>query len=1301
MEAMGQVPDVQVADVLVAYDHPISQRTYILRFNQVLVFDELSCHLLTPNQMRLNDVVVDECPRVFCETRHQDTHSIRVPDEDLVIPLFLDGVNSVFKTRRPTDVDLAESKEVVMTYDTPAYDPHDSKLAEQEAALIGVEFPGVNQDMFSRNVSATTSELSKVSAWHSPADALEELLSGQGYAMTDVMRLASSVTTRKRRGAVTAEQLARRWRIGLETARKTIKATTQKAVRYFDGDRPTRRMGSRAEALRFRSLRTFMSTDTKQGPCVSRRGNKYLQVYTTDENWSTVYPIKTRKDAPETLELLFRDAGVPSIFSPDCAPELTGGEFRKKARAAGSMIHPIEPRTPNHQRCETTNNVLSQMYVRAMRRSNAPTVFWDDCYELQARILALTAHDRVKLRGEVPETILLGDTADISAVSEFEWYEPVWFWNPGGEERYFMGRWLGPSRHIGQAMTSKILMKNGQVVNRSSVFPWSDDDRRNEQYKLDLQEFDNTIREKYGPGYNNDTQIVEDPNFPEFEPANFEPYDEDVEVKLEAQPDADDIDFDTYNKFISAEVLLPDGIGTSLGKVTRRKHNADGVPIGQGNANPFLDTSVYEVELADGRIKDYSANVLAEHIYSQVDDAGRRHLVLKELVDHKKDATAVTQEDKYVTGTDGVPLPGNQHLRKTTKGWWLLASWKDGTESWERLADLKESHPLETAEYAIANQISKEPAFEWWVNGFIKDRERLIKKVKARIVKKTHKFGIEVPTSVAHAVRLDEQNGNRHWQDAISLEMRNVKPAFEILDEDAPDPIGHQQIRCHMIFDVKLDLTRKARYVAGGHVTEAPAALTYQSVVSRESVRIAFTIAALNDLDVCAADIQNAYITAPCREKIWTRCGPEFGPLMGRKARIVRALYGLKSAARAFGAFLAETLMDLGWKPCRGESDVRMRSRTKENGEKIWEYLLVYTDDLLCIALNPRDAIMEIDKFFSLKPSSIGEPKTYLGAEISQWVFPDEPDKKYWAMGSGKYVKEAIRNIEQHLATKGLHLRKTASTPIPTNYHPELDVSPELGDEDATFFMSQISVLRWAVELGRLDIATEVSMLSSHMALPRQGHLDAVYHVFSFLKAHDRSRMVFDAAYQDFASKEAPQEWMEFYHDAKEHIPSDAPEPRGRPVQLIVFVDASHACDKLNRRSRTGILMFLNGAPISWLSKKQNSIETSSFGSEFTAMRLAAELVVAMRFKLRMMGIPLAGPAHVRCDNEAVVKNTSSPESTLQKKHNAVAYHYAREQVAAGVMEVHKEDGKSNLADMLTKVQVGPVRDSMAAKILR
>jgi hypothetical protein len=100
-----------------------------------------------------------------------------------------------------------------------------------------------------------------------------------------------------------------------------------------------------------------------------------------------------------------------------------------------------------------------------------------------------------------------------------------------------------------------------------------------------------------------------------------------------------------------------------------------------------------------------------------------------------------------------------------------------------------------------------------------------------------------------------------------------------------------------MIFDVKMeDFRCKARFVAGGHTTDTPHAMKYASFVSRESVRITLTLAALNDLDVKMADIENAYLTAPINEKVWTVLGPEFGDDAGKCALIVRALYGLKSA---------------------------------------------------------------------------------------------------------------------------------------------------------------------------------------------------------------------------------------------------------------------------------------------------------------------------------------------------------------------------------------------------------------------
>jgi hypothetical protein len=98
-----------------------------------------------------------------------------------------------------------------------------------------------------------------------------------------------------------------------------------------------------------------------------------------------------------------------------------------------------------------------------------------------------------------------------------------------------------------------------------------------------------------------------------------------------------------------------------------------------------------------------------------------------------------------------------------------------------------------------------------------------------------------------------------------------------------------------MIFDVKIeDFRRNARFVTGGHTTDTPHAMTYASVVSRESVRISLTLAALNDLDVKMADIENAYLTAPITEKVWTVIGTEFGNDAGKRALIVRSLYGLK-----------------------------------------------------------------------------------------------------------------------------------------------------------------------------------------------------------------------------------------------------------------------------------------------------------------------------------------------------------------------------------------------------------------------
>jgi hypothetical protein len=280
-------------------------------------------------------------------------------------------------------------------------------------------------------------------------------------------------------------------------------------------------------------------------------------------------------------------------------------------------------------------------------------------------------------------------------------------------------------------------------------------------------------------------------------------------------------------------------------------------------------------------------------------------------------------------------------------------------------------------------------------------------------------------------------------------------------------------------------------------------------------------------------------------------------------------------------------------------------------------------------------------------------------------------------------------------------LPNKVTTPLSSSYRPELDVSPLLGDEEANYYQQLIGILRWAVELGRIDIAFCTAIMSKYLIQPRRGHLNEVFHMFAYLKSHDCSLVVLDPSYPRVDdARFVKQDWTDFYRDSEEKIPSNAPEPRGKPVIISGFVDADHAGDKVTRRSHTGIVLFCNRAPIVWYSKQQNTVETSTFGSEFIVARIAVELIESLRYKLRMFGVPIDGPANVYCDNDSVCNNATKPESTLKKKHNAIAYHRVREAVAAGMIRIAWEPSDTNIADMLTKCLGGPTLAQMCARVL-
>jgi len=169
-------------------------------------------------------------------------------------------------------------------------------------------------------------------------------------------------------------------------------------------------------------------------------------------------------------------------------------------------------------------------------------------------------------------------------------------------------------------------------------------------------------------------------------------------------------------------------------------------------------------------------------------------------------------------------------------------------------------------------------------------------------------------------------------------------------------------------------------------------------------------------------------------------------------------------------------------------------------------------------------------------------------------------------------------------------------------------------DEDSTsLYQSYVGILRWAVEISRIDLAHAAATMARFMASPREGHLMGLLTIFAYLKLHMNSKIVidpFERCWDDLDWNKA--DWNDLYPDAKEAIPSDMPEPRGKPVQINVFVDSAHVTCLESRRSTTGIVVFLNGTPVKSYSKRQNTIESSTFGSQFMAAKIAVEMNEAL-----------------------------------------------------------------------------------------
>jgi hypothetical protein len=537
------------------------------------------------------------------------------------------------------------------------------------------------------------------------------------------------------------------------------------------------------------------------------------------------------------------------------------------------------------------------------------------------------------------------------------------------------------------------------------------------------------------------------------------------------------------------------------------------------------------------------------------------------------------------------------------------------------------------------------------------------------------KYGYEIPKDFGHAKRLDEQCGNTQWRDATALELAQLHEygTFKDHGHKGDPPNGFKKIRTHLVYDCKHDGRHKARMVADGHLTEVPLDSVYSGVVSLRGLRTLVFLAELNGLETWATDIGNAYLEAETKERVYIIAGAEFGDLEGHTLVIFKALYGLRSSGLRWHERFADCLRDMGFTPSKAEPDIWMRP----NGDA-YEYIGVYVDDLAIIARNPGEIADILQSKYGFKLKGTGPITFHLGMDF----FHDSDG--VLCIAARKYVEKMVMTYQQHFGSKP---SQKFSSPLEAGDHPEVDSSEFLDLTETQLYQSLIGALQWAVSIGRFDITTAVMTLSGFRTMPRRGHLDRVRRVYGYLSKMKDAMIRVRTAEPDYSGlSDQAFDWTQtVYGNISEILPKDAPPPLGKYVTLTHYVDANLYHDMLTGRSVTGILHLMNKTPIDWYSKKQATVETATYGSEFIAARTCVDQVIDLRTTLRYLGVPIREMSYMFGDNKTVVDSSTIPHAKLHKRHNALSFHRVREAVAAKFIGLYHLPGEFNPADIMTK----------------
>ena len=974
------------------------------------------------------------------------------------------------------------------------------------------------------------------------------------------------------------------------------------------------------------------------------------------------YGIKSTKQFINTLSDNIRKRGAMDTLISD------GGKYEISKRVTDllrSLFIQDYQSEPYHQHKNKAENRfgLAKRYTNTvMNTSGCPACCWLLC--LQYICVVLNHLASPTLQGICPVQALEGTTPDISFLLHFSFYEPVYYRIDSSEpdlnfpssSNEKKGYWVGFADNQGDSLTWRILTEDTQkIIIRSGVRSAL---RTTTNQRLASPSGEGTTLPFPIP-YSQQSQ-----NYLPLDPLdastpNFEHF-----VKSQTGEDED-------NPIPMANIDIPNLLGRSFLLPPEDD--------GECHMAKVIDIDDHGQTLEDIKFKLRINKDQAEEIMSY-----------NQLMDYiQKGTDAEEDPDSLFKFRDIVahqgPLESTDPNHKGSK-YNVMVEWESGEVTYEPLTLISKDDPITCAVYAKIHDLLDTTGWKH-LKRYAKTSKRLIRAVKQSRIRQVrasarYQHGFQVPKDYNDAMRLDKENGNTHWQDAMDLELTQIHEykVFKVTGKaqfhngKAVTPDGFQKIRVHFVYAVKHDGRFKARLVADGHLTKEPVESIYSGVVSLRSLRMVVFLSQLNNLEIWGADVGNAYLEAYTDEKLCIMAGPEFKELQRHLLIMVKALYGTRSGGARWHDRLFDILQELKFKPSKADPDVWMRP---EPGGTCNEYTAVYVDDLAIAAKDPQAFCNELKKKYNLKLKGVGTLEYHLGC-----TYKKDPDGTL-AADPRRYVNKILESYKRMFKEKP----RKSRPPLEGGDHPELDTS-ELCDEHQTKqFQTLIGQLQWLISLGRFDIAVHVMSLSRFRAQPRKGHLDRAKRIVGYLLFVPDGAIRFRIGEPDFSSlKDQEYDWTRtVYSGACEQIPHDIPKPLGKHVQTTHYVDANLHHDLATGKAVTAALHFLNQTPIDAYTKRQSTVETATYGSEFVAARTAVDQIIDIRTTLRYLGVPIRDKSYMFGDNKSVVTSSTIPNSTISKRHHLASYHRVREAIAAKFISFHWKDGKSNPADILSK----------------